>query len=111
LSYRHGYFACGEPGARLKALNAIGHIDHATGAVRRRCFGRDDGVSEPIFVPRSVDAAEGDGFVLALVYRAAENRSDLLILDAQAIDAEPLARIELPVRVPYGFHGNWRPAA
>ena len=49
--------------------------------------------------------------MLALVYRAAENRSDLLILDAQAIDAEPLARIQLPVRVPYGFHGNWRPAA
>ena len=60
--------------------------------------------------PQRARAAE-DGFVLALVYRAAENRSDLLILDAQAIDAEPLARIELPVRVPYGFHGNWRPAA
>ncbi len=111
LSYRHGYFGCAEPGARLKSLNAIGHIDHATGKVTRRSFGRDDGVSEPIFVPRAPDAADGDGFVLALVYRAAENRSDLLVLDAQAIDAEPLARIEIPTRVPYGFHGNWRPAA
>ena len=92
-------------------MNAIGHIDHATGKVTRRSFGRDDGVSEPIFVPRAPDAADGDGFVLALVYRAAENRSDLLVLDAQAIDAEPLARIEIPTRVPYGFHGNWRPAA
>ena len=74
LSYRHGYFGCAEPGARLKSLNAIGHIDHATGKVTRRSFGRDDGVSEPIFVPRAPDAADGDGFVLALVYRAAENR-------------------------------------
>lgn len=111
LSYRHGYYGCAEPGKRLPAFDSIGHVDHATGRRTVRRFDAGDGVSEPIFVPRSADAAEGDGFVLTLVYRAAENRSDLLILDAQAIDAEPLARIEIPVRVPYGFHGNWRPAA
>ncbi|MEE4301537.1 MAG: carotenoid oxygenase family protein [Pseudomonadales bacterium] len=110
LSYRHGYYGCAEPGRRLPAFDTIGHVDHATGARRFRRFDAGDGVSEPIFVPRRPDAPEGDGFLLTLVYRAAENRSDLLILDAQAIDAEPLARIEIPVRVPYGFHGNWRSA-
>ena len=68
------------------------------------CFG------EPQFVPRSKDAAEGDGFVLAIVYRAAENRSDLVILDAQNLAAEPLAVVRCPHRIPFGFHGNWRPA-
>ena len=111
LSYRHGYYGCAEPGSRRPTFNAIAHRDHETGVRRIREFGEGDGVSEPIFVPRTPDSPEGDGFVLALVYRAAENRSDLLILDASAIDAEPLARVEIPVRVPYGFHGNWRPAA
>ena len=34
--------------------------------------GADDRCGEPIFVPRSADAAEGDGWVLSVVYRGAE---------------------------------------
>ncbi|MGH7896969.1 MAG: carotenoid oxygenase family protein, partial [Candidatus Binatia bacterium] len=29
------------------------------------------------------------------------------ILDARDFTGEPLARVRLPHRVPYGFHGNW----
>ena len=32
---------------------------------------------------------------------------DLVILDAQHLQAPALARIRLPRRVPQGFHGNW----
>ena len=32
------------------------------------------------------------------------------ILDAENIDAGPLARAMLDHRVPFGFHGNWRSA-
>ena len=35
--------------------------------------------------------------------------SDLLILDAQDVAGSPLATVQLPHRVPGGFHGNWRP--
>jgi carotenoid cleavage dioxygenase len=44
---------------------------------------------------------------MSYVYDAARDASDVVILDAQAFDGEPLAVISLPVRVPYGFHGNW----
>jgi carotenoid cleavage dioxygenase len=111
LSYRHGFYGCAERGSDSATFNAVAHIDHATGARKVARFADGDGVSEPLFVPRTPDAPEGDGFVLLLVYRAAEHRSDLLILDAAAIDETPLARIQIPVRVPYGFHGNWRPGA
>ena len=34
-----------------------------------------------------------------------------MIIDAQDFTAPPVATIHLPVRVPYGFHGNWIPDA
>ena len=30
-----------------------------------------------------------------------------MILDARDVAADPVATIELPVRIPNGFHGNW----
>jgi carotenoid cleavage dioxygenase len=67
-------------------------------------------VGEPIFVPRSPRAAEGEGYLLAVAYRSERDRSDLLILDAENVEAEPVAVVHLPHRIPGGFHGNWRPA-
>jgi carotenoid cleavage dioxygenase len=60
-------------------------------------------------VPRAPGAAEGEGFLLALVYRGGEGRSDLLVLDAGNVEGAPLATVKLPHRVPFGFHGNWAP--
>jgi carotenoid cleavage dioxygenase-like enzyme len=62
-----------------------------------------------VFVPRSESAPEGDGFLLAVVHRAVENRSDLCVFDAADIAQGPIATAHLPTRVPFGFHGNWRP--
>ena len=78
-------------------MAAAGHL--ATDKVRW--------VGEPIFVPRAPDAEEDDGFVLSLLHDATEDRSAIDILDARAIDAEPVARLWLDERVPLGFHGNW----
>ncbi len=64
---------------------------------------------EPVFVPRTPDAAEDDGWILAYVYDAPSDRSEVVILHAQDFAAAPLARIHLPQRVPFGFHGNWVP--
>ena len=66
---------------------------------------RQDVPTEPVFVPRSSE--EGDGYILTVVYRTQEDRSDIVILDAQQIDAEPLALIKIPHRIPFGFHGNF----
>ncbi len=70
-------------------------------------FGDGSFALEPIFVPCSENSDEGDGFLLSYVYREALNRSDLVILDAQHVDDEPLAIVQLPHRVPFGFHGCW----
>ena len=51
--------------------------------------------------------AEDDGYLISYVYDQDRDASDVVILNAQAFDDKPLATIRLPVRVPYGFHGNW----
>ena len=107
LSYRHGYYAADTTGAKSVKMNAIAHIDLATG-VRKVCnFEPGDQVSEPVFAPRSETAAEGDGWLTTVVWRAADNRSDLVVLDASDIDRGPVAIARVPRRVPFGFHGNW----
>ena len=108
LRYRYGY-AGGRVGSPLNAgiFNAIFLYDHKTGRRRVHNLGPTNFTSEPIFVPRSPGAREGEGFLLTVVYRHDENRSDLLILDAENVEDKPLATVKLPHRVPYGFHGNW----
>jgi carotenoid cleavage dioxygenase-like enzyme len=110
LSYRHGWFA-----GRLNKpadfdFDCIAHIDHATGKRTDYAFAPGEAPGEPIFVPRSADAPEGDGWLIATLYRAAEDRSDLVIFDALDIASGPIAYAKSPRRVPFGFHGNWRGA-
>lgn len=66
------------------------------------------GPGEAVFVPSPDGAAdESNGWYLAYVYDPARNSSDLVIIDAADFGGDPVARIQLPRRVPYGFHGSW----
>ena len=58
-------------------------------------------------VPASLSAGEDEGYVMTYAHDLDGGRTDLTILAAQDFAAEPVARIQLPVRVPLGFHGNW----
>lgn len=64
---------------------------------------------EPLVVPRGPDAAEDDAWLLTLVYDASSDRSDLVVLAADDLEAAPVATVHLPSRVPFGFHGSWIP--
>ena len=108
LAYRHGWYAAkAQPGGGEVLLDSVAHIDHATGKRSLHVLPEGDKISEPVFVPRAADAAEGDGWLLATVYRGAEDRSDLAVFEAQDVERGPIALAQLPRRVPFGFHGNW----
>jgi carotenoid cleavage dioxygenase-like enzyme len=112
--HRFGYAAAVAPGqadTNMPLFTAVRRYDLERGTTQMRTFGPTDGVGEPLFVPRTPDAAEDDGWVLVLAYDAARNASDFHVLDAADITREPLATVRIPHRVPYGFHGNWVPAA
>ncbi|HZL00030.1 MAG TPA: carotenoid oxygenase family protein [Caulobacteraceae bacterium] len=110
LAYRHGWFAGSSQRPGDFRFNAIAHIDLVTGKRTAHELASSDAAGEPVFVPRSADAPEGDGWVIAVVYRGNEDRSDFLVFDAQDIPGGPLAAARIPRRVPFGFHGSWRAA-
>ncbi len=110
LAYRHGYFAGRSSPRSISEFDTIAHFDTRTGRRTDYRLPAGDAASEPIFVPRSETAEEGDGWLLAVIWRAAEGHSDLVVLDAQNVADGPIATAHLPHRVPFGFHGNWRPA-
>lgn len=101
---------CGPPTANF-FLNTVMHIDTASGAMKKWSPGPTSAVQEPVFVPHSADAPEGEGYVLVVVSRLPEYRSDLVVLDAQHVDQGPIATIHLPIRLRSGLHGNWVPAS
>jgi carotenoid cleavage dioxygenase len=106
--YRFGYAGSGGRGA-VQGFDRIVRYDLASGAAVEHVCGPRDVVGEPVFVPRADAAPEGQGWLLFTVWRAEEDRSDLLVLDAEHVDREPVATVKLPHRVPAGFHGNWKP--
>ena len=89
--------------------DSLARFDFDTGKRSMYTLPTGDVVSEPVFVPRDEGSAEGDGWLLAVVWREQERRSDLLVLDATDLPAGPVAVVRLPHRVPFGFHGTWRP--
>ncbi|KAL9596019.1 MAG: hypothetical protein Q9219_006070 [cf. Caloplaca sp. 3 TL-2023] len=80
---------------------------------------KDHYTQEPRFVPRRNGTSEDDGWLLTYVFdestqlstdgeAKADARSELWIIDAKSMK-HVVAKIRLPQRVPYGFHGNWIP--
>lgn len=92
-------------------FNTFLTMDMTTGQTKSWFCGDTSSTQEPVFAPKRADAPEGEGYVMGIVNRRAENRSDLVILDAQRMDEGPIATIKIPVRLKYGIHGNWVPAS
>lgn len=84
-------------------------FDLESGGVQRHWFGEGRCGSEAPFAPRPDAQAEDDGYLVSFVHDLRQNRSEVVILDAQDIEAEPIGRVLLPQRVPLGFHAAWVP--
>jgi carotenoid cleavage dioxygenase len=81
--------------------------DLVSGGSTAHDFGTQQVSSECVFVPSREDAAEDDGWLLSFVHDGARGGSDLVVLDARDVERPPTARVQLPQRVPFGFHGSW----
>lgn len=116
--YEHAFFISFDPtlpwreenGAQpFQFFNQLTHFNLRTGASESWFAGDSECFQEPIFVPRSADAPEGDGYVIALLNHLAGQDSELVVLDATDMAAGPLARIKIPFRMRMSLHGSWAP--
>ncbi|KAL7153378.1 hypothetical protein ABFS83_04G164700 [Erythranthe nasuta] len=67
------------------------------------CYG-----GEPYFVAREPDnpaAEEDDGYLVTYMHDENANESWFLVMDAKSPNLEIVAKVRMPGRVPYGFHG------
>ena len=96
-------------GAPLRPLNTWVRFEHATRSAQTYFVGAESGLQECCFVPRSANAAEGDGYLIGTAQRLLESRTDLLILDAQRLAEGPLATVRMPFRLFNQIHGWWVP--
>ncbi len=112
--YRYAYLGLVDPSRPMPlagpvgaGFNMIGRLDVASGAAET-WFGEDSSTyQEPIFVPDG--PGEDDGYVLCVIERHDEHRSDVGVFDARALAAGPRAIIQLPLRLRSAIHGTWVP--
>ncbi|MCU1393413.1 MAG: 8-apo-carotenoid 13,14-cleaving dioxygenase [Ilumatobacteraceae bacterium] len=62
---------------------------------------------EPVFIAREGGTAEDDGWLMTFVHDVPAGTAELVVLDAQDLTRPAVARVPLPQRIPFGFHGNW----
>ncbi len=80
-------------------LNTSKSQTHEFGA---GCYG-----GEAVFAPHPGGKDEDEGWLITFVYNSREETSELVVINAQDVTSEPVARVLIPQRVPYGFHGAW----
>lgn len=88
--------------------NQLAKHDLRTGAVETVSCGPGTEAGEALFVADPARTADEDGgWLMSYVYDATVDTSRIVVIDAQDITAGPIASVQLPVRVPFGFHATW----
>jgi carotenoid cleavage dioxygenase len=94
-------------GANFTVAAGVSVVDLSSGARQDHAFGvgRFGGEHIPL------GDIDGQTLIAGFVHDARRNTAELLILDAGDLVGGPVARVRLPVRVPFGLHGAWLPAS
>lgn len=101
-------FAPDDGEREIAAPNGVTKLDRRTGVTTAWAADIGHQPDEAIFVP----AGEGEdhGYLLSMVFDATRGRSYTGIFDATRVEDGPFARIWMPRRVPFGFHGTFLPS-
>ena len=104
---RYGYSARMEVAESTPAFDALIKYDLDTGKSKTYEFGKGRYGGEAVFAPRLNANKEDDGWLLTYVYDENTQTSELVVVNAQDMSGETVARVIIPQRVPYGFHAAW----
>ncbi|KAJ0986091.1 hypothetical protein J5N97_004447 [Dioscorea zingiberensis] len=103
---------CGLPmfGSLMKV--SFGEVDKISGCqqlieVEHHQLGANQFCTGSAFVPRPGSSEEDDGWIISYVHNEETNISQVHIIDTKRFQSKAVAKITLPQRVPYGFHGTF----
>ncbi|KAL7143545.1 hypothetical protein ABFS83_08G198500 [Erythranthe nasuta] len=106
---RFAYLAIAEPWPKV---SGFAKVDLSNGDVSKFFYGDEKYGGEPLFLPKENSNSDSDsdsdseeGYILAFVHDEKAWKSELQIVNALTMELE--ATVELPSRVPYGFHGTF----
>jgi carotenoid cleavage dioxygenase-like enzyme len=107
--YRYGVTTAVSPESAPYGGHSLLRHNLPAGTTEVHDFGPGEEVGEPVFVPRSPAAPEGDGWVMTLVRGIGTGASKLVVLDTASFSGDPVAEVWLPPAGPRGFHSAWLP--
>ncbi|MEA5619181.1 carotenoid oxygenase family protein [Cronbergia sp. UHCC 0137] len=91
----------------LPLFEGVIKYDLSNGKSQTHQFGQGRYSGESVFAPRPGATTEDEGWLVTFVYNENTQTSELVVINAQDMTSEPVARVIIPQRVPYGFHGAW----
>lgn len=109
--YRFAYFPTTRPDAAIPDrggyfyYGSLAKLDVSTGEARVWDAGAGAIVSPPAFAARPGGAGEDDGWLLSWVLRSSV--AEVVVLDARAIEAGPVATLGLGTHLPGVSHVRW----
>lgn len=92
---------------RIGDFDTVVKYDDITGERTLWHAGEYCTVGESVFAPDPNGTREDDGWLLCTVHDERTDRSEVLVIDARDVAAGPVARVQMPQRLPFGFHANW----
>ena len=93
----------------VREYNELLKYDFGQGRSERHNHGKMRIGGEGVFVPRTNARTEDDGWLVTYVHDEEDGTSELTVIEVRDFSAPPVARVRIPARVPYGFHGAWIP--
>uniref|UniRef100_A0A0E0FBQ6 Uncharacterized protein n=1 Tax=Oryza meridionalis TaxID=40149 RepID=A0A0E0FBQ6_9ORYZ len=106
---RYGYFGVSGPLPKIKGIRKLDFDLVGSGdcTVGRRDFGLGCFAGEPFFVPDNIDGYgnEDSGYVVCYTHEEDTGQSWFVVMDAKSPELDIVAEVQLPSRIPYGFHG------
>ncbi|RLQ20296.1 dioxygenase [Seongchinamella sediminis] len=99
-----------DEGGHTLRFDSLVKYNNETGQYDQWDYGEGVFGSESPFAPvkgATRDNDEDDGYVVTMVTDSNTWKSEALVFDARDITQGPIARVQLPHRVPAGFHAWW----
>jgi len=103
--YRYVYFT--EHAVTGRTRHAAVRLDLRTGRETAFEFARGQTCGELSIVPDPKGHDESHAFLVGFVRDARAERTELVVLRADDLEAGPVARVLIPHLIPDGFHGLW----